>query len=89
MIEQFVKDATICVDTVIQVVDKCQTRELADAAHGLKGICANLGVKRMQAMAIYAEQLTKEESMNEGKYNLANLEAEFIHTQEVLKTYKL
>ncbi|MGB0911329.1 MAG: response regulator [Nitrospirales bacterium] len=87
MIEQFVKDATACIDAVRQAIDNGNNNELADAAHGLKGICANLGVKRIQAMAVFAERVTKDGTLDREKHCLVDLEKEFVHTQEVLRTH--
>ena len=87
MVAQFVQDATKCVDEVIQAVESQDSHKLAEAAHGLKGICGNMGVIHLKEIAAQVEQL--------GRQNAPFLEAltsmteqiqpEFSRAQEVLQ----
>lgn len=56
MVTQFIRDATTCVDQVLQACEHRDMEELATAGHGLKGICANMGVPNLQVLAREAEQ---------------------------------
>ncbi|WP_447969398.1 response regulator [Nitrospira sp. M1] len=87
MAEQFVQDATICVEAVIQAVEAQNAHDLTEAAHGLKGICANLGVKRMLALAVHAEGVGKEGKVCETEPFVSNLQTEFVQAQEALRAH--
>ncbi len=56
MAEQFVTDATNCTQAITQALDQQDVNELAEAAHGLKGICANIGATQLHQIAINIEQ---------------------------------
>ncbi|MGB0910934.1 MAG: response regulator [Nitrospirales bacterium] len=64
MVDQFVLDATVCVEQVVEAVESQDPKKLSEAGHGLKGICANLGVKRLQGLAFQAEQLGRQNMMD-------------------------
>ncbi len=51
MLQQFVRDATQCVTKVEQAVEQGDPSALSDAAHGLKGICQNIGAHRLAKIA--------------------------------------
>ncbi|GJL52573.1 MAG: hypothetical protein NPIRA01_38000 [Nitrospirales bacterium] len=61
---------------------------LRDAAHGLKGICANLGVKRLLALAVHAEGVGKAGAVCEAEPFVPTLQAEFVHAQAALRAQK-
>ncbi|GJL52588.1 MAG: hypothetical protein NPIRA01_38150 [Nitrospirales bacterium] len=61
---------------------------LRDAAHGLKGICANLGVKRLLALAVHAEGVGKAGAVCEAEPFVPTLQAEFVHAQAALRAPK-
>ncbi|MCA9470691.1 MAG: response regulator [Nitrospirales bacterium] len=56
MLDQFIHDATACVDQVERAVTSLDRTALAEAAHGLKGICRNIGATDFASMA---EQLER------------------------------
>ena len=87
MVAQFIEDATCCVDEVIQAVDERDTRALIEAAHGLKGICANLGVQRIQAIAAEAERLAKAGVIDDAIHTIDGIRPEFRRAQEALEAY--
>ncbi|GJL54755.1 MAG: hypothetical protein NPIRA02_18870 [Nitrospirales bacterium] len=88
MADQFVLDATACVEAVIRAVEAQNASELIEAAHGLKGICANLGVKRLMALAAHAEGIGKEGAVCEPQPFVPDLQAEFVQAQEALRAQK-
>ncbi|MGD9850706.1 MAG: response regulator [Nitrospirales bacterium] len=61
IITQFIQDATTCVDQVLQACEHGDMEKLAIAGHGLKGICANMGVPNLQVLAREAEQAVQQE----------------------------
>ena len=85
MVGQFIEDATRCVDEVIRAVDERKTKDLVEAAHGLKGICANLGVQRIQAIAAQAERLGKEGALDEAIHAVDGIKSEFGQATKALK----
>ncbi|WP_447969394.1 response regulator [Nitrospira sp. M1] len=88
MADQFVLDATACVEAVVRAVEAQNASDLTEAAHGLKGICANLGVKRLLALAAHAERIGKEGAVCESQSFVPNLQAEFAQAQEALQAQK-
>ena len=56
MVNQFIKDATACVSAVERAVTGEDPAQLAEAAHGLKGICHNMGAKELAALCAKLEQ---------------------------------
>ena len=76
MVAQFVLDATVCVEQVAEAIESQDPKKLAEAGHGLKGICANLGVKRLQELAFRAEQLGRQNLLDGSEGILVNAKRE-------------
>ena len=60
MVEQFVTDVTDCFHAIKQALDRDDKPALTEAAHGLKGICANFGAAQLQHLALDLEQAGRE-----------------------------
>ncbi len=60
MIQQFVKDVHACISAIEEALDANNTDSLADAAHGLKGICANIGASQLRQIAFDLEQIGRQ-----------------------------
>ncbi len=56
MVEQFVTDVTNCAQALTHALERQDVDGLAEAAHGLKGICANIGATQLHNIAINIEQ---------------------------------
>ena len=56
MLTQFVQDASACIDHVLHAWEQNNMEALANASHGLKGICANMGAMHLHELARKAEQ---------------------------------
>ena len=56
MVEQFVTDVTNCAHALTQALEQQDNEGLAEAAHGLKGICANIGATQLHHLAINIEK---------------------------------
>lgn len=56
MATQFVTDVTNCAHALEQAFDQQDDKGLAEAAHGLKGICANMGATQLHEIAINIEK---------------------------------
>jgi HPt (histidine-containing phosphotransfer) domain-containing protein len=87
MVEQFIQDATLCVEEVELALEDGNPDKLAKAAHGLKGMSANFGAIRLQDLASHAEQLGRQGLMTDALQSLANLETEFSQTKETLRQH--
>ncbi len=87
MVGQFVSDATECVEQVIRAADSQDPQRLAEAGHGLKGICANLGVKRLQALAFQAEQLGRQNVTDGAEKLSGHTKTELAAVCEHLRTH--
>ena len=85
MVKQFVLDAEACVTAVEHAVESGDPRKLAEAAHGLKGICANMGITQLRELAFQAEQLGRKESMIQGQELVTSLQTEFIRAKTALE----
>ncbi len=87
MVAQFIQDATVCVDEVMQAVGSKKPEQLAEAAHGLKGICGNMGVTHLKEIAAQVEQLGRQNSpFHETLLSLTEqVQPEFSRVQEALQ----
>jgi CheY-like chemotaxis protein len=63
MAEQFVSDVTNCIHVLERALDLGDCEDLAEAAHGLKGICANMGATPLHHLARVIEQANHEGTM--------------------------
>ena len=73
---QFVQEATHCVEAIQRAVEEGDKEALIEAAHGLKGICGNIGAHGLAERALRVEQSAKE-GMAEHAIPLQELEREF------------
>ena len=85
MVHHFVHDATACVSQFQKALEMGDPKAFAEAAHGLKGIAGNLGVEKLQAIAIQAEQMGRQSNLEKGATLLASLEAELDQTRKNLQ----
>ena len=56
MVNQFVRDAIACVNTLESACASNNPEQLRDAAHGLKGICRNMGANGLAELASAIER---------------------------------
>ncbi len=82
MVRQFVKEAGECVNEVQQAVQRGDMDGLAKAAHGLKGISGNMGVKPMAALAFELEQQGRQNVSKGNSKRCLELEGLFHRVQE-------
>ena len=76
MLQQFVEDATICVTQVELAVEQSDPAALSKAAHGLKGICQNIGAHHLADIAEHLEHHCASDSLQEAKGNVMGLKTE-------------
>jgi signal transduction histidine kinase/DNA-binding response OmpR family regulator len=85
IITQFVQDATNCVTQLQNAIDTENRDELTKAAHGLKGICRNIGVQQLAELAIAMEQKGEHDSFDKLGTKFATLELELAEVQKALE----
>ena len=86
MAEQFVSDVTTCVHAIEQALDQKDSHGLGEAAHGLKGICANMGATQLHHMAIKIEQANREGKTLDGPQTMEMLQTAVVHITNFLAT---
>jgi len=85
MAEKFLEDATDCINAIQHAIDHHDSMRLAETAHGLKGICRNMGAEVLAQVAYELEQAS------EGKLNrdipavLIKISQEFQRVQAALE----
>jgi HPt (histidine-containing phosphotransfer) domain-containing protein len=86
MAEQFVMDVTTCVHAIEHALDHDDNHGIAEAAHGLKGICANIGATQLHRMAITIEQANREGKALDGPQTMEKLQNALTQIQAFLAT---
>jgi CheY-like chemotaxis protein/HPt (histidine-containing phosphotransfer) domain-containing protein len=86
MAKQFVSDVTTCVRAIEQALDQKDSHGLGEAAHGLKGICANVGATQLHHMAIKIEQANREGRTPDGPQTMEMLQTAVVHITNFLAT---
>ena len=84
MIEQFVSDVSNCVGAIEQALDHDDQEALAEAAHGLKGISANVGATQLHHLALNIEQTNREGRMVDGHLTRETLQTALGHIRKAL-----
>ncbi len=89
MIQQFVKDVHACVNTIEDALDTNNADALADAAHGLKGICANIGATQLRQFAFDLEQVGRQGKTVNGTDTMESLRTAVAAIETFLATISL
>ena len=85
MINQFIQDATVCIEAVERASEHGDHRGILEAAHGLKGICRNIGAYRLASLCEEIEQKAKA-GMTEGAQRVPQtIKAEFLNVSAMLQ----
>ena len=77
MIQQFVHDASACVTEVQRAIDSSDPDALANASHGLKGICSNMGAKGLADICHELEQLGRSAKIDGAQEKVTMVQTEF------------
>ena len=85
MVNQFTQDATTCIAEVEQAVTNGDPARLAEAAHGLKGICRNIGANRLAELCYQLEQKGRRGATHEALTFLHPFTAEWQRTRQALE----
>ena len=89
IIEQFINDASKCVEHVREAIQQGDAQAFTKAAHGLKGISGNVGAVRLQRAAEELEQTGYAGQLPETDVVLILLEQEFGRAQKALESERL
>jgi signal transduction histidine kinase/DNA-binding response OmpR family regulator/HPt (histidine-containing phosphotransfer) domain-containing protein len=85
ILNQFVCDATACVEKIHVAVDSQNASDLLEAAHGLKGMAANMGLTQLAKMAHHMETLGRHHNLQDGTLVFDSVQNEFIRVQAALQ----
>ena len=77
MIDQFVKDATSSVSALEEAIEQNDLTRIHDIAHGLKGICRNMGAGPLGNFCFLLEQENDNLSQEQLADRLSDLQVEF------------
>lgn len=84
MAEKFVEDAMDCVKAIESVIDRREWMDLHEIAHGLKGICRNVGADVLAQVAFELEQASLDGLDRDLPAILSRIHQEFQRVQEAL-----
>jgi HPt (histidine-containing phosphotransfer) domain-containing protein len=85
MVQKFVEDATDCVTAIEHAVDNQEAIQLTETAHGLKGICRNMGADVLAQVAYELEQASAGKLDRDVHAFLGRIHQEFQRVQAALK----
>lgn len=85
MANKFVEDATACVTAIEQAIDNHESIRLSETAHGLKGICRNMGADILAQVAYELEQASAGKLNREIPTFLGKICQEFQRVRVALK----
>jgi HPt (histidine-containing phosphotransfer) domain-containing protein len=84
-----VKDATSCVRMIEDALNHNDHKVLGEGAHGLKGICANVGATSLQHLVLTIEQAIQEGTLLDGPQTMEALQMAMTDIQTVLGTVSI
>ncbi|MFZ1747881.1 MAG: response regulator [Nitrospirales bacterium] len=85
ILKNFIREALECVSQVHEAVTTENWEDLTLAAHGLKGICRNVGVQKLAELALALEQHDRQESFETVRLKLSALQQELARVQYALE----
>ncbi len=86
MLEQFVSDVDACVREIEHALEQKDHEALAEGAHGLKGICANIGATELQALAKELEEFSRQGKPIDSHQTIETLQTAVTHITTFLTT---
>ncbi len=85
IVTQFVNDAMVCVENIQIAVDTQQASDMQEAAHGLKGMAANMGLPELAELAHQMEILAREQNLIKSPSLFELMQKEFVRVQTALQ----
>ncbi|TAJ25951.1 MAG: response regulator [Nitrospirae bacterium] len=84
LIGQFLQEAPRRLATLREAIGRGHAKDVEEAAHGLKGICGNLGVCRMAGLAADLQALAESGNLARSSTLLSQLQEEFDRARPML-----
>ena len=85
LVNQFVLDATTCVEEIQRAVELQCASDIREAAHGLKGMAANMGLASLTQLSHQLETLGREQNLRESVPLFETMQQEFVRVQTALQ----
>jgi signal transduction histidine kinase/CheY-like chemotaxis protein/HPt (histidine-containing phosphotransfer) domain-containing protein len=85
ILKNFIREALESVSQVQEAVTTENWEDLTLAAHGLKGICRNVGVQKLAELALALEQHDRQDSFETVRLKLSALQQELVRVQYALE----
>ena len=85
IIKQFSQDVAQCIMQLQNAIETEDRAELAKTAHGLKGICRNIGVQQLAELAFAMEKNGQHDSFDKLGNQFSTLEKELVQVQKALE----
>ncbi|MDH5427650.1 MAG: response regulator [Nitrospirota bacterium] len=85
LVNQFVLDATTCVEDIQRAVELQCSGDIREAAHGLKGMAANMGLASLTQLSHQLETLGREQNLRESVPLFEAMQQEFVRVQTALQ----
>jgi len=85
LVSQFVLDATTCVEDIQRAVELQCSGDIREAAHGLKGMAANMGLASLTQLSHQLETLGREQNLRESVPLFDTMQQEFVRVQTALQ----
>ncbi len=85
VLTQFIHDAIGCIESIQRALDLQSANDLQDAAHGLKGMAANMGLTSLSDLSKQLESLGREKNLPDSVLLVESIRHEFICVQTALE----
>lgn len=85
LVNQFVHDAVTCVERIQAALELQNASDVLEAAHGLKGMAANMGFAQLAKTAHHMEILGRHQNLVDGPSVFGSVQKEFARVQEALQ----
>ncbi|MCZ6801879.1 MAG: PAS domain S-box protein [Nitrospirae bacterium] len=82
MVSRFVEEASHCIEEIQRAVESQDMKQLAEAAHGLKGISGNMGLRHLAKLSLELVQRGKKEQCEQNEELCSRLQRVFQQAQE-------
>lgn len=87
--EMFVEDARAKIAEIRDLIERSDAGQLVNAAHSLKGACANMSALRLRRIAAELEQAAKNNEIAGARGKIGLLENAFAEFESELKRHDL
>ncbi len=85
LIETYVKDSVMRVDSLYQALEAGDTDELRKAAHSFKGSCGNIGAQRLAEMCSQVEEAGRKGALENVSELVEHIAQEFEEVKKLME----